>query len=206
MFGVGWPWMLYSAGRWIGGRWGADWAATGSKIGLALGLAVFSAVAVSYYRFERKKRSRGKKDFAERIVQEISVQDPKVIEIGLISDNEPILCFEIGGGTLLYLQGQWLRDSDTYGVAPPEGDPDDDTINGLSGTAAFPSSNFLVTRLPHSGRVLGIRTFGRYVPPDGPVEALKSEYIFGDSELFHGELSEIGQVLENAHQRSREQQ
>src|SRR5207302_1862391 len=97
-----------------------------------------------------------------------------------------------------FLQGQWLRDPGTYGTEGPEGDPFDEFINGLPAPHSFPSSEFAVSRFPHSGEVLGIRVAGKYAAPQAVVEALKPEYEFGDSEVLDGSFEEIAGVLARA--------
>jgi hypothetical protein len=129
------------------------------------------------------------------------VSNPQVIEIGLISDNEPVLVFDIGDQKLLLLQGQWLRDEATYSAPALEGEPHEEFLNGFPEPHSFPSTEFTVARLPHSGQVLGIRVSGRYLAPEKTVGALSSEYEFGDSELLEGPIDEIDEVLAREHAR-----
>ena len=137
--------------------------------------------------------------FAEQVVQEIAVSHPRVVEIHLINDNEPILAFDIGDQKILFLQGQWLRASETYGAPHQADDPEDNIVNGLPKPFSFPSRAFTVLRLPHSGRVLNIRVQGDYLAPEKTVEALRREYEFGDSELLDGSVDDIAGVLAREH-------
>jgi hypothetical protein len=201
-FGIGFSLLL----GWLGGRIGSfhseDAATFGRWIGWTLAAAIFVYVLVSFASLERRLRRRASKDARALAVQEVSVSDPRLVEIYPINDNEPILAFDIGQGKLLFLQGQWLRDPVTYGAEEAEeleDDACDDFLNGLPAPHSFPSSKFTVTRLPNSGRVLGISVEGEYLSPEVAVEALKREYEFGDSEILLGELDDIAGVLAREH-------
>jgi hypothetical protein len=191
---------LGKLGGWIGGLISPDAAVYGQWLGW-LGAAVMCVVVlVSFIPFERRRRQRAVRDQEAQMLQEIHVLDARAVEIGLISDNEPILAIDIGENKFLFLQGQWLRDPATYEAPGPEGDPDDQFINGLPAPHSFPSSEFTVSRFPNSGEVLGIRVRGSYVAPQTVVEALKPEYEFGDSELLDGSLEDIAGVLAREHE------
>ena len=77
----------------------------------------------------------------------------------------------------------------------------DEFFNGLPTPNSFPSTEFTVSRFPNSGEVVGIRVAGEYVAPECEVEALKSEYEFGNSELLDGLLDDIAGVLVREHER-----
>jgi hypothetical protein len=176
-------------------------AVVGRWVGVGLAATVLLYALISFIPFDRRLRGRATKDLESQLVEEIHVSEARVVEIGLISDNEPILAFDIGDSKLLLLQGQWLRDEDTYGAERLIGDPFEEFLNGLPAPYSFPSSEFTVIRLPHSGLVLGIRVRGAYLPPSETVEALKPEYEFGDSEVFIGQLEEVASVLASEHKR-----
>lgn len=199
--GMGPAFLLGIVGGWLGGFISEDASTYGQWFGGFLSAVVFVSAAVSYMRYERRARKRAMRDDQAKLVQEILVVEPRVIEIGLINDNEPILAFDIGDNKVLFLQGQWLRDPGTYGTDGPEGDPFDEFINGLPAPHSFPSSEFIISRFPHSGEVLGIRVAGKYAAPQAVVEALKLEYEFGDSEVFDGSLDDIAGVLAREHAR-----
>ena len=202
MFGIAPVILLAMAGDWIARFVAPAHPAMGRWVGGAAGVAVFLAALITFISFERRQRRRAAGDLTDMTVQEIDVRDPRVLQIGLINDNAPILAFDIGSGKLLFLQGQWLvNDNSLYGAPPLQGDPYDEYLNGLPPPHSFPSRSFTLTRLPHSGRVLKIRVSGEYLPPEREVEALRREYEFADSELFDGELDEIAQVLACEHAR-----
>lgn len=189
-------------GAWLGSFISPNAATAGRCIGAGLSLGLFFYALFSLIPLERRSRRRAAKDWESQIVEELSVSQPRVVEIGLINDNEPILAFEIGEGKLLVLQGQWLRDETTYGAKAPEEDaPFDQYLNGLPPPHSFPSTEFTVVRLSHSGRVLGIRVRGEYLRPSETVEALKRGYDFRDSEILSGRLEDIAGVLAAEHAR-----
>jgi hypothetical protein len=164
-------------------------------------LILFVLALISFVPFERRLHYRAAEDAAAQHVEELQVLRARVVEIALINDNEPILVFDIGEGRLLLLRGQWLRDETTYGAEPLVGDPYEEYINGLPAPNSFPSTDFTVVRLPHSGRVLQIRVSGAYLKPPDAIAALKPEYEFNDSEVFAGQLDEVADVLAAEHVR-----
>lgn len=191
--------LLGKVGSWAGGLVSPQAAGYGRWISWVFGLGMFIATLAIFIPYERRRRMRTRQDAAEHMVQEIAVSEPRVFEIRLISDNDPILAFDIGDDKILFLQGQWLREPQTYGAPPQTDDPEEQFLNGLPRPYSFPNSAFTVTRLPHSGRVLRIRVQGNYLAPQKKVEALRREYDFNDSELFSGALENIAAVLAEAH-------
>ena len=187
--------LLGILGGWLGGFISPEAATYGQWIGWALAALVFVASIVSFIPYERRQRQRAEQDHRAQIIQDIHVVEPRVLEIALVNDNEPILAFQIGENKILYLQGQWLRDYETYGVDDSEREPYEEFLNGLPAPHSFPSSEFTLSRLPNSGEVLGIRVAGRYLAPGAAVAALKPEYEFADSELLDGSLDDIAGVL-----------
>ena len=200
-FGIVPVYFLGKLGGWVGGFISEDASTYGQWIGWILAAFLFVSAVAMFLPYERRLRKKAAKDEQESIVQEIHVVEPRVIEIGLINDNEPILAFDIGDNKVLFLQGQWLRDAGTYGTDSPEADPFDEFINGLPAPHSFPSTEFTVARFPQSGEVLGIRVQGKYAEPQAKVEALKPEFEFGDSEILDGSLDDIAAVLAREHER-----
>jgi len=200
-FGIVPGFLLSKLGSWAGSLFSPQAANYGRWISWVFGLGLFITTLAIFIPYERRRRMRTRQDTAEQMVQEIAVSEPRVFEIGLISDNEPILAFDIGDKKILFLQGQWLREPQTYGAPPQTDDPEEQFLNGLPRPYSFPSSAFTVTRLPHSGRVLRIRVQGDYLAPERTVEALRREYNFNDSELFSGALEDIAAVLAENHAR-----
>lgn len=191
---------LAAAGGWLVRRWDPGLVGTGRTIGAIAGAGILARVLFSFVPFERRRRRRAADDAKEMRVQEVEVRDPRVVSLSLIGDNAPILAFDIGLGKLLFLQGQWLVNDDAiYGVPAPQGDAFEEFLNGLPPPHSFPSDAFTVTRLPHSGHVLGIHVTGNYLRPEREVDALRREFQFADSEVFEGELDRIAEVLAREH-------
>ena len=189
-------------GGWIGGFTSPEAAQSGRLIGWIVAVTLFVVVLTKFSRFERGRRRLARQDRELQQVQEIHVVNPRVVELTALTDNEPVLAFDIGDDQVLFLQGQWIRDEATYGMVPVESDDaQEDFLNRLPPPHAFPSTEFTVTRLPHSGSVLGIRVSGEYIHPGTPVVAMEMDYAFGDSELFAGTLDDIAGVLQREHQR-----
>lgn len=201
--GIAPAFLLGILGYWLGGFISEDAARYGALLGCLLAGILFVVALISFVPSERRQRRRAVRDRDAHVVEEIHVVEPSVVEIGLISDNEPILAFDIGDGKILYLQGQWLYDEKTYGAPAREGDPHEEFINGLPEPYSFPSSEFTISRLPNCGEVLRIQVTGKYLAPQAAVEALKPEYEFGDSEVLEGPLDDIAGVLEREHERRR---
>jgi len=191
--------LLTIFGGWLAGWFSPERVTLGRAAGAVIGLGIFLYAVLSFRAYERRLRRRAARDLDEMAVQEITVRDPRVVEIGLISDNAPILAFAIGEGKLLFLQGQWLVNHAIYDAPPLDGDPDEQYLNGFPPPYSFPSSTFVLVRLAHSGRVLRLRVAGNYVRPETEVEALRPEYEFGDSEIFSGELDQVAAVLAREH-------
>jgi hypothetical protein len=164
----------------------------------------FAALGVHYCL----GRSRRLDADATAMVQEIRVWNARAIELWSETDNEPILCFDIGDNRVLYLAGQWLLDASTYGEERQESkDPLVDqplTINGLMGQKAFPNTDFTVVRDVERGDVLAIRCAGEWLPQDcDRHDGMELEYEFESSELFEGRLDDISHVLATAHRKRR---
>lgn len=167
------------------------------------GIALTGWIIIAFIRgvkeIETRERHRARKDLESDMVQVLEVNHPRSIEIGALNDNAPILAMDIGDDVILYLQGQWLLDAETYSGECSTDDPDQETFNGLPAPLSYPSSGFTMTRTLNSGRVLSIQVDGVYQPPESLIEALKPEHDFRDSELFTGRLDDIAEILRIAH-------
>lgn len=191
---------LGKIGGWLFGIVSADAATYGQWAGWSAGAILFVSALVAFIPYERRQRHLASIDHETQLVQDIQVTASRVIQIGLIDDNEPILAFDVGEHKILYLQGQWLWDHATYGAEPLEGDAYEEYINGLPAPHSFPSTKFTVTRFPNSGEVVSIRVSGGYCVPETEVEALQPEYEFGQSELLDGSVDDIAGVLAREHE------
>jgi hypothetical protein len=204
LFGGVSGYLLSCLGARLGGLVSAEIATYTQMAGWALGGLIAAVSIISYVPFDRRRQVRAKKDAEACKIQIVTVTDARVVELVEIGDRDPALAFEIGAGKILLLQGQWLRDLETYGAPPPESGKEDEYgeeyVNGLPPPFAFPSNAFTVARLEHSGEVFGIEVQGEYLKPDPAVDALTPEYEFGDSELVDGRIDALAEAFAMAHQ------
>ncbi len=161
----------------------------GALVGAGLAVGGLLTLVRSFRHFEGKRQSRGRRDLADAQVECLEVVTADVVELDPVGDNDPALCFQIAPGTLLLLQGQWLREPSIYGAPENEDDPLDDRLNGLPDPFSFPAAAFELVRLPHSGRVLSLKPAGAYVHPRRVHgELLDLDRHPADSEILTGSL------------------
>lgn len=185
--------------RWFGSFASSDVATYAQWAGWGISAALFIPILAGLIPYERRQRQLASRDNAFQVVQEIHVTDPRVVEIGLINDNAPVLALDIGGEMILFLQGQWLLERGTYGAAIPVNDEGDEKFNGLPPPHSFPCTDFTISRFPSSGEVLRIHVAGDYLAPGAIVETLRPEYQFQPSEVFNGSLDHLDDVLAREH-------
>jgi hypothetical protein len=101
--GIAPVYLLGELGGLLGGFISDDASAYGQWIGWFLAALLFLWTVATFLPHERRLRRRAAQDERERIVQEIHVVEPHVVEISLINDNEPILAFDIGNNKILFL-------------------------------------------------------------------------------------------------------
>jgi hypothetical protein len=204
LIGAGNGYLFGWLGAWLGGLISSEVSTSAQIIGWLLGALLGIAVIVSYAGFDRRRRVHARKDAEACKIQLLTVTNARVVEVVEIGDRDPALAFDLGDGKILLLQGQWLRDVETYGAPPPESGKEDEYgeeyVNGLPPPFAFPSAAFTVTRLEHSGDVFGIEVQGEYLKPEPAVDALTAEYEFGDSELVDGRIDALAEAFAKAHQ------
>lgn len=116
---VGTAWVFGILARWFGSFISADVSTDAQRVGWCAGVALAIPLLAALIPYDRRQRKLAARDNADHVVQEIHVTDPRVVEIGLINDNAPILALDIGGATILFLQGQWLLECGTYGADIP---------------------------------------------------------------------------------------
>ncbi|UUO06487.1 hypothetical protein M4951_24465 [Blastopirellula sp. J2-11] len=164
-------------------------------LAIAIPLIVYLAIIQSYWKRDRRRSQRAQQDLADNVVQEIAVTPSRVGEVTNKSDH-PALAFEIGDEKILLLCGEWLYYANTYQAEAESGEVDPDHFNGLSGASGFPSTQFTVTRLPHSGYVFAIRVSGEYLDPSAEIATKYNDNLFRHSEILAGSLDNISEVLE----------
>ena len=149
-------WMFGDLVYWLGSFISADVAKYLEWDGWAGTAAVFLPLFLSLNRYERKERKLGSRDLEDLLIQEIHVTDPRVVEVAMLGNLGPNLAIDIGDDKILYLQGQWLYDSEIYGANAPENDEGDDSYSGHPAPHSFPSFEFKISRWPNSGRVFQV--------------------------------------------------
>ncbi|GAB5440682.1 MAG: hypothetical protein Fues2KO_10310 [Fuerstiella sp.] len=194
-------WGLGTIGHWIG-IWvspAVETAALWLGRVAAVGLTIPFVLSVSRYLSQQRRLAQA--DVKSQLVQEIHVTNPRVIEVAMIGNIGPNLAIELSDESVLYLQGQWLLNESIFRAPVPKNDEGDDRLNGLPDPHSFPSAEFTLTRLPHSGEVLRIDVQGEYQPPGPAVDALKKHYRFQPSEIFSGPITAIGDLMQREHAR-----
>jgi hypothetical protein len=181
------------------------WGRVFGAAATVFGMAILAAVLMPLRRALKRRRGLGQRDAVDMQVERIEVEWPRAALLEPSDDHQdPALCLQIGDDTLLLLVGQWLRDPAVFGAKPPREDPLEDRVNGLADPRGFPSTAFVIERLPHSGTVLRIVVTGPYLDPVRVhVDLLKPDYDFGDSALIRGTLDALGDALAAAHSRGR---
>jgi hypothetical protein len=194
-------------GGWIGRFSSPEAGQSGRVAGWIVAVTLFVVVLTSFARFNRRRMRRVEQDRKSQQVQEIHVVNPRVIQVGVPIDHEPVLAFDIGDGRILLLQGQWFWDPAIFGAPDiKEDDAYGDFVNRLPPPYAFPSTEFTVTCLPNCGEVFAIHVSGGYLDPGAPELHMEICHHFGDCELFAGSLDNIAGVLQQEHQRRQEEE
>jgi hypothetical protein len=188
---------------------GLQWIGTemmgwpGRLAGLAIGFVLFAILARGFRQFENETRARLRADIESGIVEEIHVQTSRAMRLDADhSSIDPALCFDIGGGKLLFVVGQWIVNEPRLIGVPAgavHGDIDEDVAdtipNRLPPPWSFPSERFTLSRLIVSGEVLGIRVEGPFLTPSkGPLlEA--AHHRVRSSMIVDGDLEALDKVL-----------
>ncbi|MCM8526264.1 MAG: hypothetical protein NE327_07090 [Lentisphaeraceae bacterium] len=169
----------------------------GKSFGRLSSFVFFIYFFFQHNKYEKKSKRDSHKDLSLNQVEDISVETDTVYNIELVNDNEPIFAFDIGQGKILYLQGQWIRDYETYGLENDSsvGDVGDEYLNSLPEPYSFPQDKFTVSRFQNTGEVFKIKLEGSYLSPVKEVDVLKDEFDFKSSELFEGNLDNLETVL-----------
>jgi hypothetical protein len=167
------------------------------QLGLAVGGALFmvgsgTGTVLQMRRLDREDQERGE-------AQILHVKDPIIVQQDVYNDEGPILYFDMGEGKILFLWGQWLLDAETYGAAVEELPEDLDVpehLNGLPDPYAFPNSEFKITRMPRSGKVLRIEVLGTYLPPTRTIGRKEVRiHVLGPSAILSGSLDSLQRAM-----------
>jgi hypothetical protein len=185
-------------GGWLGGL--AGYPTVGQYVGWTIGLWLVVHLGVSFVRFDADTRRRVRADVERGEVDELEVRGARVVRIEAGNDSvNPTLVFDIGGGQLLLMLGQWLRSSPSvFGAAEDAGVSEDAPwLNELPPPYAFPSADFTVRRLRSSGNVLSIRVEGEYLQPSehaGELDPMDYD-LLEFSDLVAGTIEDLAGAL-----------
>jgi len=197
LFGVAPAFYLRVPLKWLLARVAPPLVPSAPSIAFAVSLVCCAGALISYYRYERQLRARGAQDVQHGSVQELQVSGiTRCVELASDTDHAPVICIAVSSKQLLFLAGQWLTDGAIYGAPDFHGDPDDSRFNGHPDPFGFPSSAFVLTRLPHSGSVLGITISGEYVSPSRLNITIPEHFHGLDSFLVEGSIEDLAGALQ----------
>lgn len=172
----------------------------GFYAGLGVGLVIWLLILFWFLKDSRSYREERSKDESDGVVEDVQVETSYVVLLPPESDHAPNLCFDIGEGKILLLQGQWILDRGVYvgaSTKATETDDWDDRVNGLEEPFGFPSSKFSFTRLPISGDVLSVQVSGAYLEPLEINDAkIRDLHRFQDSDFLVGSIDELAECIE----------
>lgn len=201
ILGLGNAWVLSIIGGFIGSFLPPAIATYSCWIGWCLGAFILIVLLCAYVPYERRQRCLASADTEADSITDIQVTNARAYELGPVGNLSPIFAIDIGDEQILYLAGQWLYDPSTYGAPDLAIDEQERSANGLPAPYSFPTDDFTITRFPVSGEVVAIATNGNYIAPIQTVDAMKTDFQFQPSEIFHGSLDRVAEVLEAEHQR-----
>jgi hypothetical protein len=151
-------------------------------VGALTGFCVGAVIVLAVRLYQRSLERALAADVAAGQLEVLRVNAAEVVERQERHGEGPLYFFDVGGGQVLFLGGQWLNDPKTFGFELPP--PNSDT--------AFPVAQFQVVRAPLSGMVLSLELSG---PPLAPSRKLPYKEVdvptSGDSLLFAGTLNSL---------------
>ena len=136
--------------------------------------AIFGSIFV--YRIFARTHEEARADVNAATVEVIEVSEPVVVQQEESNDEGPIFYFDIGGGKLLFLWGQWLYDSDIFwhdghSFAEDDGYERLEDVLEESSEPPFPNSHFVLHRTTNLGIVTRIDLRGERVTPQSVIPA-----------------------------------
>jgi len=165
------------------------------------GIAICCVVLLGVFFFYNAEFSGSieTKDLKYGRAEVIHVKDPIVFQQEESGDEGSILYFDIGEGKILFVCGQWLWDSHTYGAEHLNlTDEKSDRLNCLPDPYGFPSDEFIITCALQSRTVLGIEVKGNYLAPS---KTLGHKEIaippLGECEILSGSLDNLQKAVGN---------
>ncbi len=185
------PFLLFGQLGWsLGIAFWPHWAGLWQFIGWSIAALVFYVPMRKFVLRQQKTKSDLSADLEEFIVQEIVVAYCDSSKVRVQGSDEAALLVDLGQGRGLLLHGEYLTQHVTYGASTAS-DTMPEFFNGLQAPWSFPSDRFVLTRLPKSGRVLGITVHGDYVEP------VESELVLPamekESAIVEREMTRLGE-------------
>jgi hypothetical protein len=192
------PWvfmtLLFLGSGWALSLMGAKlFGPQGQLIAWLLAAVAWSAMGISFGRFDARRRARASDDLVRGEVEELIVETDRALALETDhSSVSPAIAIELGDEKVLLLCGPWAMDMGFYGEQTPPDEADAERFwNGLSPPRAFPSRLFRLTRLASSGHVLFIEPGGEYLAPDGPIGVELAKRGPRPSEIVPGSLEDV---------------
>ena len=139
--------------------------AAGTLLGFVVGLRVVLWEA----RTARETRARHEVALARGQVEVLRCEAADAVELMELEDEGPGFFVDVGGGEVLFLQGQYLMEMD------------------------FPCRRFEVIRLPNGGEILDVRCDGDRLAPSRTVDLddLEEGYLPADGEVLRVSLATL---------------
>lgn len=183
---------------WLAARFDPEALFIGRVVGWGLGVALWVVVTWHFRAFEKVIRARFEEDVRRGEVEELTVETDEAIDLETEhSSVTPAIAIAIGEGELLLLAGPPLAEPELYGAKNEA--VDDKTLeawwNAVPPPRAFPSRTFVVTRLPTSGEILGIRVTGDYLAPARTIGVDLRMYNPLPSEIVQGVTERVAEAF-----------
>ncbi len=168
------PFLLFGQLGWgLGIAFAPHLAALWRFIGWGIAAVVFYVPIRKFVLRQRQIRSKLADDLNDFQVQEIVVAYCSARQVSIQGSDEPAVLIELDQDRGLLLHGDYLLQHATYGASTAS-EFNSEYFNGLPSPWSFPSDRFVLTRLPHSGRVLSITIHGEYLAPEKSEQKLPS--------------------------------
>lgn len=183
---------------WLAARFDPEARFVGRVVGWGLAATLGIVMTRSFRAFEAVIRARFAEDVRIGEVEELAVETDEAVNLDTDHASvTPAIAIAIGEAELLLLAGPTLGEPEIFGASLASLDDDafDKWWNGLPPPLAFPSRRFVITRLPTSGDILGIRVTGDYLPPARSVGVDLRMYNPLPSEIVPGAIARVADAL-----------
>ncbi|MGB5658561.1 MAG: hypothetical protein WBO54_03690 [Thermoanaerobaculia bacterium] len=164
-------------------------------IGSLMGLLLGGSLTASFWWYIRSSMPEADQPASDSVVEDVVVRCSEAVElVPVLGDaDDPSVCIDLGSDALLLLRGQWLMDQSLFGgtgVQEPA-----ESFNSLPEPHSFPKTEFVLTRDPRTGSVLGILATGKYLAPRPSAESLNPQLPLADSLIIPGSTDTLSYDL-----------